>query len=275
MVTDTATVPYALGYSQEEQDRLMRQSARVAPWTRRLFRKAGIGPGQRILDLGSGMGDVSLILSDLVGRDGAVVGLERDAGSISVARKRVDAAGIQNVAFLQADALNPPVTGKFDAVVGRFILMYMPDPVLVLRGLVKHLTRNGIVAFMEPSWAPARAIASHLPVYSLVAAGVVDCFVRSGIDPEMGTALQRVFTAAGLPAPSMKIEIMLGSEPEMADALVRILASLAPQAIERGVSLEPLGDLATLGDRLHAELRAGHHPIPFLAAAVGAWCRRT
>ena len=79
MNTDAQAIPYALGYTPEEQDRLIRQSARVAPWTRRLFRKAGIGPGHRVLDVGSGMGDVSLILSELVGKEGSVVGLERDA----------------------------------------------------------------------------------------------------------------------------------------------------------------------------------------------------
>jgi ubiquinone/menaquinone biosynthesis C-methylase UbiE len=274
MNTQTHAIPYALGYTAEEQDRLIRQSARIAPWTRRLFRKAGIGPGHRVLDVGSGMGDVSLILSELVGKDGSVVGLERDAGSIAAAQKRMEAAGVKNVAFLQADALNPPVTGKFDAVVGRFILMYMPDPVIVLRGLVDRLIPGGIVAFMEPSWAPARAIAAHLPVYSMISTIVVDCFVRSGVSPELGTALHRIFIEAWLPAPGMKMELILGSDPDIGDALVHILGSLAPQAVKRGVSLEPLGDLSTLRSRLQAELGASKQPIPYLAAAAGAWCRK-
>jgi ubiquinone/menaquinone biosynthesis C-methylase UbiE len=109
MNTGMHAIPYALGYTPEAQDRLIRQSARVAPWTRRLFRKSGIRPGRRVLDIGSDMGDVSLILSELVGKDGSVTGLERDAGSIATARERMDAAGVRNVTFAQTDAVNPPV----------------------------------------------------------------------------------------------------------------------------------------------------------------------
>ena len=58
---------YALGYTDFEQDRLIRQAARIAPTTERLFREAGIGPGQRVLDLGSVMGDVSMLVAQLVG----------------------------------------------------------------------------------------------------------------------------------------------------------------------------------------------------------------
>ena len=47
---------YALGYTAEEQGRLARQSELVAPCTERLFRAAGIGPGSRVLDVGSGIG---------------------------------------------------------------------------------------------------------------------------------------------------------------------------------------------------------------------------
>ena len=92
MTVETARNVYALGYSEDEQERLIRQARRLAPWTRRLFRKAGIGAGQRVLDLGSGIGDVSMILSEIVGPEGSVLGLERDAGSIAVAHpiNRID-----------------------------------------------------------------------------------------------------------------------------------------------------------------------------------------
>ena len=47
---------YALGSNDAEHERLIRQAARLTPLTERLFREAGIGPGQRVLDLGSGVG---------------------------------------------------------------------------------------------------------------------------------------------------------------------------------------------------------------------------
>ena len=49
----------------------------------RCFREAGIGKGHRVLDVGSGVGDVALLLAHIVGSSGEVVGIERDPRSIS------------------------------------------------------------------------------------------------------------------------------------------------------------------------------------------------
>lgn len=271
MKTDSS---YALGYSAEEHVRLVRQAALVAPWTDRLFRAAGVGPGHRVLDLGSGLGDVSLLLSNIVGTDGEVVGLERDANSIAKATARVETAGISNISFVHAEASNPPLIGQFDAIVGRFILMYLPDPARTLRDLTKYLRPGGAVAFMEPSWSPSRGLAAHLPLYSMTARLIVEAFVKCGVDPEMGTALNRTFLAAGLPAPEMKIEMMLGADSEFPRALCYILTSLVPKAREKGLALDALGDLSTLQHRLQNEMRESGDPLPWLAAHVGAWCRK-
>src|SRR5215813_2428170 len=182
---------YALGYTPEEHDRLARQAALVAPWTDRLFRSAGVARGHRVLDLGSGLGDVSLLLSEIVGSDGEVVGLERDANSIDKAAMRVDAAGIRNISFVHAEASNAPLVGQFDAIVGRFILMYLPEPAHVLRDLTRYLRPGGAVAFMEPSWSPSRGLAAHLPLYAMTSGLIVEIFAKCGVDPEMGTALNR------------------------------------------------------------------------------------
>src|SRR5213595_694483 len=131
----SSTSDYALGYTNTEHERLIRQAERIAPITERLFRNAGIGPGQRVLDLGSGVGDVAMLAARLVGPSGEVVGVERDTRSITRAKARVADAGLPNVTFTQSDVSQIASTRLFDAVVGRFILMYLPDPVAVLRSL--------------------------------------------------------------------------------------------------------------------------------------------
>jgi hypothetical protein len=69
------TSQYALGSADAEQERLIRQAVWLAPYTEKFFREVGIGPGQRVLDLGSGVGDVALLLGRLVGAAGEVVGI--------------------------------------------------------------------------------------------------------------------------------------------------------------------------------------------------------
>src|SRR5262250_586036 len=106
---------YALGYSEAEQGRLIRQATQLAPLTERFFRDAGIGPGQPVLELGSGMGDVAMLVARIVGPSGEVVGVERDANSIQFAESRIAQAGMNNVMFTQSDISHLSAERKFDA----------------------------------------------------------------------------------------------------------------------------------------------------------------
>jgi 2-polyprenyl-3-methyl-5-hydroxy-6-metoxy-1,4-benzoquinol methylase len=124
MTTNNPTSDYALGSTDAEHERLIQQAARIAPLTERFFREAGIGPGQRVLDIGSGVGDVAMLAARLVGPSGEVMGVERDPRSIARARARVAEADLRNVTFTQSDVNQIQSSKPFDAVVGRFILMY-------------------------------------------------------------------------------------------------------------------------------------------------------
>jgi cyclopropane fatty-acyl-phospholipid synthase-like methyltransferase len=68
---------YVLGHSQRVTDRLKAQARLIDPITRRFFGEAGIEEGMRVLDVGSGAGDVALLAAELVGASGAVVGVDR------------------------------------------------------------------------------------------------------------------------------------------------------------------------------------------------------
>ncbi len=125
--TTNSNGDYALGYTNFEHERLIRQATRIAPYTERLFREAGIGPGQRVLDLGSGVGDVSMLLARIVGPSGEVVGIERDGYSIARANARVADAGLPNISFTQADVNEIISDQPFDAAAGRFILARRKD----------------------------------------------------------------------------------------------------------------------------------------------------
>jgi SAM-dependent methyltransferase len=74
---------YAMGSTDRERQRLMRQGEVLREPLAAAFRAAGIGPGMRVLDIGSGAGDVALLAAELVGPTGSVVGLDRDAASVA------------------------------------------------------------------------------------------------------------------------------------------------------------------------------------------------
>src|SRR5262249_41337764 len=80
---NVASVPYILGHSEREIRRLMQQAAILRPITERLMRDAGIGRGMRVLDMGCGVGDVSMLAAELVGGPGSVVGIDRSSAAIN------------------------------------------------------------------------------------------------------------------------------------------------------------------------------------------------
>jgi SAM-dependent methyltransferase len=257
MTTEAANA-YALGYTDAEHLRLVRQARLLAPFTERLFRDAGVGTGMRVLDLGWGMGDVSMLAAQIVGPSGRVVGVDRDSRALSKARTRADLGGFENVTFLQSEVENLPRSELFDAVVGRLIVMFLPDPIAVLKALRALVRPGGVLAFQEASWTNQLAQTRHLPLRMKVSLLVHDALQRSGARTNNELLLYRDFRAAGLPAPRLRNELLLADDPETRSWLPDAARTLWPKAAEYGLLDEALGELDTLAQRLDAELVAAN-----------------
>ncbi len=270
---NTLSCDYALGYTNAEHDRLIRQAARIAPITERLFCEAGIGPGQRVLDLGSGVGDVSMLLARIVGPLGEVVGIERDASSIALANARVAEAKLHNVIFTEADVSRIDSDKPFDAAVGRFILMFLPDPASVLRSLARLVRPGGVLAFQEPTWIPMLAFGARFPLWSKLLSSIHETFLRSGVNPEMGPDLYNIFQEVGLPAPAMHMETPMGGDSAFTALICDLIGSVQPLAQQHNVSLDALGNLDTLSGRIQAEVAASNTVVSFVPM-VGVWARK-
>lgn len=272
MTDPNSSSPYALGSSAAEHDRLIRQAARLAPYTERLFRDAGISSGQRVLELGSGAGDVAMLVARLVGPGGEVLGVERDGQAAARARVRVAEAGMHNVRFTCADVSEVEGDHLFDAVVGRFILMFVENPAAVLRAACRLVRPGGIVAFQEPSYAPFLLLSAHLPLWSRSVALVEETLRRSGANTEMGFALYQAMQDAGLPPPTMTLEMPLGNDADFTAWPADTLRSLRPQIERLKLPVEELGDPDTLAARIHAEIAGANAIVPW-QGLVGAWSR--
>jgi ubiquinone/menaquinone biosynthesis C-methylase UbiE len=129
VVQQVGSSEYALGHSERELDRLSMQAHMFEPFTRQLFRDAGLASGMRVLDIGCGSGDVAFLAAQLVGPTGSVVGVDRTPAAISRATTRAESKRISNVHFVEGDPTLMKFDHPFDVVVGRLILMYYADPV--------------------------------------------------------------------------------------------------------------------------------------------------
>jgi ubiquinone/menaquinone biosynthesis C-methylase UbiE len=265
---------YVMGNSDAEYARLERQAMRYRPMTERLFHDAGIGPGQRVMDLGAGIGDVSLLLSRLVGPTGEVVGLERDPRTIAYARARAAAAGLTNLRFIECAVENIPEAGPFDAVVGRFILHHLPDPLAVIRSVAGLVRPGGVVAFQEPWPSPVQALLEPLPLWSAAASVLKQTVTGGGVNPEGSLALLDMFQDAGLPDPKMWQEITMGRTSEDASWYVDTLRSLLPLATALNLPVDDLGELATLAERLEAEAKQARRVTAIMVDPVSIWARK-
>jgi len=264
---------YALGNSDAEHERLIRQAETLAPCTERFFRDAGISVGHRVLDIGSVVGDVAMLLAGIVGPSGEVVGVERDSRSIARARARVAEAKLANVTFTQSDASEISANRLFDAVAGRFILMYLPDPVAVLRMLSRLVRPGGIVAFQEPCMSVPRLVWAHLSLYSKAASLIYATFRCSGANPDAGLDMFSMFEKAGLPVPAMRMEVLLENCANPPHWARDILRSLQPEIERAQLPVDALGDFDSFSERLQAEVAAANTVVPYVSI-VGAWSRR-
>ena len=264
---------YPLGYTDAEAQRLAKQAIRHNTVTERFFREAGLRDGHRALEMGSGLGHVSALVAEIVGASGSVLGIERDAASIAKAQKNMEDAGIANVRFHHGDVYDLDLDERFDALVGRFILMFLPDPAAALRSLVKYVRPGGIIVFHEISWTPFLALAARLPLWSALSRICYETMVRSHADMDMGLSLRPTFVEAGLPSPVMRLEMMLGVDDDLTRWVYDIFTSIRPKIAEHAIDLKALGDLDSLYERLRAETLASDAVISS-AGLVGAWTKK-
>lgn len=263
---------YVLGSSEAEFERLERQAAFLSGLTRDVLASAGVAPGMRVLDIGCGAGDVSLAASAIVGPTGSVLGVDRDPEAVARAGRRVAHAGVGNASFRVADLSGDLPEGPFDAVVGRLVLMYSPDPAALLRRLRTLLVPGGILAFQEVDLPSARAV-PPVPVFDEALARLVAVFSRGGADPRMGVGLDRAFRDAGLD-PTMSGACRMDGHGEgfCPTWIAQIIRSSVPAMVALGIATDEEIGIDDLEDRIREGARRSRALLvgPLM---IGAWAR--
>ncbi len=232
---------------------------------------AGIGSGMTVLDLGCGAGDVSFVAAELVGPQGQVIGVDASAPAVARARRRAEQLEMSNVRFVESDIHDPAPGGPFDAVTGRLILMYQPDPSAVLRVQATVLRPGGLVVPIEIDMYTARTVPST-PLADRVIWCITEAFKRNGIPTSLGPRLWSVLTEAGLqPKGMIGLQPCFGPEdPDGPALLAGLVRTLLPLMERTGVTTAEEIDVMTLHARLAGELTAAGAVFAY-PSLFGAW----
>jgi SAM-dependent methyltransferase len=150
---------------QDRYDRML------APWADLVAELAGIRPGERVLDVGSGCGATTLDAAARTGPDGAVLGVDLSAPMVERARERAAAAGYRHVRFAVADAQAGDVGADHDVVISRLGVMFFDDPVAAFAHLAAATRPGGRLAAvawasaLDQEWmlVPGGAAMQHVP----------------------------------------------------------------------------------------------------------------
>jgi SAM-dependent methyltransferase len=265
---------YALGHSEQELQRLSHQGQVFGPFTRRLFEEAGVSQGMSVLDVGCGSGDVAFLAADLVGPSGEVVGVDRERTAVDWANARAHSRGTRNVKFVEGDPAEMEFDQQFDAVVGRLVLMYYPDPVDTVRKLMRHVRPGGLLVFQEIDLANACSM-PVAPLFERSMTWIKQTLSGTGARIQMGLELYPVFVAAGLPGPSMRIDALICGGPQcpLFEVVAELIQSLLPVMEELNIASAAEAQVSTLAERMRDEVVA-LNGIVRSAGFIGAWSRK-
>jgi SAM-dependent methyltransferase len=184
---------YVHGYSARENVRLSDQASTL---NELLHHDTTYAPGTRVLECGCGTGAQTVILA--ANSPGArIVSVDLSADSLSLARRRVEAAGFSNATFEVADVYQLPLDDEsFDHVFVCFVLEHLSKPVEALRALKRVLRPGGSITVIEGdhgSW--------YCYPETRAAARTVECLIevqaRLGGDALIGRRLYPLVLEAG------------------------------------------------------------------------------
>lgn len=246
------TVDYILGHSEAELRRLTMQAAVLRPITERLLREAGIAPGMRVLDIGSGTGDVAMLAAELVGPSGAVVGVDRSSEAVATAAERANAAGHRNIEFVEGAVEEFAPRREFDFAIGRYVLVHQAEPATLIRAAAANVRPDGIVAFHELALYGDGQALPPVPLWAESWGYIVEALGSVLPHPDAGGRMTAHFAAAGLGQPRMFVEVLtaIGKDSPLYAVVALSLRNVLPQLEKIGAVTAADVDVETLEQRL-------------------------
>jgi ubiquinone/menaquinone biosynthesis C-methylase UbiE len=229
----------------------------------------------RVLELGCGVGEVTLLLATLIGPHGSLLSLDLDPDAVETTQSRLQSAGHRHVNVEVADVLSYEPAEAFDAVVGRHILIHTPDPLIVLRKAVSITRSGGLMAFQEFDLCTVPRGYPEMPLMFRCQDLISEFFRRAVPNPDMGAKLPWLMQQAGLPAPLACCESCIdgGVHSVFCEWMAETLCSVLPRMEALGITTAEEIQIETLEQRLRQEALETRG-FAVLSPMIGAFARK-
>jgi SAM-dependent methyltransferase len=185
-VDESAFVPALTAYLER-----VAELPEIRAWRAIAVELMELGPGMRVLDAGSGLGEAARELAELVEPGGEVKAIDLSAQMVQAAAAR----GGPRVTYEQADVTDLPfASDSFDRTRCERVLQHLSEPDLALAELARVTVPGGRVCVLDPDW---RSLAVDVDDPALVAM-IAAAFDAQGAQPDIGRTLRRRLVRAGL-----------------------------------------------------------------------------
>jgi len=229
----------------------------------------------RVLELGCGIGEVSLIAARLIGPHGQLHCIDIDSDALEIARGRARSAGHDHVVFEHTDVGEHVPSRPYDAVIGRHILIHTSDALAVLKKAVEMVHVGGLIAFQEYDLSYCPRGYPDLPQVFSMQELITEFFRRAVPRPNVGSQLFWLMQEAGLPPPECRMECVMDGGPHspVYEWLAETVRSLLPRMEALGITTASAVDIDTLTQRLRQEALA-HRGVLIVSPIIGAFARK-
>ena len=166
--------------------------------TTEVFRKAGFGLGQTILDLGCGPGFLSFDLSPLVGKNGKVIAVDNSEAFINYIESKIVSKEYMNITASLSDLKNLELSAaSINGAIARWVMMFIDDPDKVIEGVANALRSNGVFAVMEYFQFRDMSIWPYSKAFKKIYHAVYEMIKNYGGNADIGGKMPQLLTEHG------------------------------------------------------------------------------